>query len=80
MGRRILRYIFGPVEENGTGRRRYNHELYKLFNEPDITGYIKVERLKWAGHLIRDSENRTIKKILKPQKKKEEQGKWEDQN
>jgi hypothetical protein len=62
--RRILRYIFGPVEENGTWRRRYNHELYKLFNEPDITGYIKVKRLERAGHLIRTSENRTIKKIF----------------
>jgi hypothetical protein len=62
--RRILRYNFVPVEENGTWRRRYNHELYKLFNEPDITGYIKVKRLEWAGHLIRTSENRTIKKIF----------------
>jgi hypothetical protein len=61
--RRILRYIFGPVEENGTRRRRYSHKLYKLFNEPGITGYIKVKRLEWAGHLIRTSENRTIKKI-----------------
>jgi hypothetical protein len=49
---RILRYIFGPVEENGTWRRRYDHELYKLFNEPDIIGYIKEKRLEWAGHLI----------------------------
>jgi hypothetical protein len=30
--------------------------LYKLFNEPDIIGYIKVKRLEWAGHLIRASE------------------------
>jgi hypothetical protein len=37
---RILKYIFGPVEENGTWRRRYNHELDKLFNESDIIGYI----------------------------------------
>jgi hypothetical protein len=59
--RRILRYICGPVEQNGTWRRRYNHDLYKLFNEPDITGYIKAKRLEWAGHLIRTSENRTIK-------------------
>jgi hypothetical protein len=34
------------VEENGTWRRRYNYELYKLFNETDITGYIKVKRLE----------------------------------
>ena len=34
--RRILRSIFGPVEENGVWRKRYNHELYSLFKEPDI--------------------------------------------
>jgi hypothetical protein len=62
--RRILRYIFGPVEENGTWRRRYSHDLYKLFNELDIIRYIKVKRLERAGHLIRTSENRTIKKIF----------------
>jgi hypothetical protein len=62
--RRILRYIFGTVEGNGTWRRRYNHELYKLFNEPDIIGYIKVKGLEWAGHLMCTSENRTIKKIF----------------
>jgi hypothetical protein len=62
--RRILRHIFGAVEENATWRRRHNHELYKLFNETDIIGYIKVKRLEWAGHLIRTSENRTAKKMF----------------
>jgi hypothetical protein len=38
--------------------------LCKLFNEPDIIEYIKANRLKWAGHLIRASENRIIKKIF----------------
>jgi hypothetical protein len=63
--RRILRYIFGPVEENGTWRRRYNYELYKPFKESNIIGYIKVNRLEWAEHLIRISENRIINKIFK---------------
>jgi hypothetical protein len=81
--RRMLRYIFGPVEENGTWRRRYNHELYKLFKEQDIIGYIKEKRLEWAGHLIRTSENGTIKKIFnnKPEgSRKVERPKlrWED--
>jgi hypothetical protein len=49
--RRILRYIFGPVKEIGAWRR-YNYELYKLFNESDIIGYMKAKRLEWAGHLI----------------------------
>jgi hypothetical protein len=30
------------------GGRGINHELYKLFNEPDIIGFIKVKRLEWA--------------------------------
>jgi uncharacterized Rossmann fold enzyme len=59
-------------------KRRYNHELYKLFNEPDIIGYIKAKKLEWAGHLIRTSENRIIKKIFST--KPEGTGKWEDLN
>jgi hypothetical protein len=39
---------------------RYNLELYKLFNEPDIIKFIKMKSLQWAVHLIRISENRII--------------------
>jgi hypothetical protein len=47
--RRILRYIFGPVEDDGTWRRRYNHELYKLFNGPDHWVYKGEEtRMGWT--------------------------------
>jgi hypothetical protein len=28
--RNILRKIYGPIRENGTRRKRYNHELYNL--------------------------------------------------
>jgi hypothetical protein len=49
--RRILRYIFGTVQENGVWRKRYNHELYDLFNERDIVKYIKINRLDWAGRV-----------------------------
>jgi hypothetical protein len=38
--------------------------LYNLFNEPDITGYLKLKRLEWAGHLMRASEKRFSKKIF----------------
>jgi hypothetical protein len=27
---------FGAVKDKGAGREKYNCELYKLFNEPDI--------------------------------------------
>jgi hypothetical protein len=49
--RRILRCIFGTVQENGVWRKRYNHELYELFNEPDIVKYIEINRLGWAGRV-----------------------------
>jgi hypothetical protein len=62
--RRILRYIFGPMDENGTWRKRHNLELYKLFNEADIVGFIKVKILEWTGKLIRANESRMIKKIF----------------
>jgi hypothetical protein len=42
--RRLLRCIFGAVQENGVWRKRYNHELYELFNEPDIVKYIKINQ------------------------------------
>ena len=62
---RILRTIFGPVEENGVWRKRYNHELYSLFKEPDIAKFIKIRTLEWAGHVLRDSGQRIMKKVFK---------------
>jgi hypothetical protein len=41
--------MFGAVPDKGTWRKRYNRELYKLFNEPDIIKYIKINILNWAG-------------------------------
>ena len=51
--RTVLRFIFGAKPENGTWRKRYNYELYEIFNEPNFVNYIKVKRLAWAGHLVR---------------------------
>jgi hypothetical protein len=50
--RKILRCIFGAVQENGQQRRRYNFELYKLSDEPDLTRYIRINRLHWARHVM----------------------------
>jgi hypothetical protein len=40
------------------------HELYELFNEPDIVKYIKINSFGRAGHVIRMDNNRTVK-VLK---------------
>jgi hypothetical protein len=35
--RRVLRCISGAVQDEDTWRKKYNHELYKLLKEPDMT-------------------------------------------
>jgi hypothetical protein len=68
--RRILRCIFGAVQENGVWWKRYNPKLYELFNEPHIVRYIKIKRLGWARHVIHmdnypsNYNNRTAKKVF----------------
>jgi hypothetical protein len=43
---------------------KMNHELYETFNEPNIVNYIKIERLAWAGHLVRMNNGSSLKKIF----------------
>ena len=40
------------------------HELYSLYNEPDIVEDIKIRRLGWAGHIKRMEEERIPNKVL----------------
>jgi hypothetical protein len=54
--------VNGKTYLTQSGKNRY--ELYKLFNEPDIVKYIKINRLGWAGHVIRMDNNRTVKKVF----------------
>jgi hypothetical protein len=43
---------------------RNNHELCKLCNEPDMTKYIKINRLRRAGHIVRMENSRSVKKAF----------------
>ncbi|GFX59899.1 hypothetical protein TNCV_4984121 [Trichonephila clavipes] len=49
------------IQENGTGRRRSNLELCLSYKEYDIVNFIKVQRIKWADHVVRMEEDRTTK-------------------
>lgn len=42
---RILRCIFGAVKEIVKCTRRYNSEIYKLYNEIDLVKYIRTHIL-----------------------------------
>ena len=63
--RKILGRIYGPTQEEGRWRPRWNSEHCSLYNEPNIVEDFKIGRLGWAGHIIRMEEERIQKKILK---------------
>ncbi|GFV52336.1 uncharacterized protein TNCV_2664901 [Trichonephila clavipes] len=64
--RNILISIFGRIQENGTWRRS-NLELYQSYKESDIVNFIKIQRIKLSGHVIRMNEDRTTKKVFNAQ-------------
>jgi hypothetical protein len=56
-------YFWSETRERGMAKR-YNYELYEIFNEPNIVNYVKVKIVAWAGHLVRVNNDRTLKKIF----------------
>jgi hypothetical protein len=62
--RKILRAIFGPTNDNGEWRIKYNDELYTLYIESDIITYIKINHLRWAGHVIRLEEQNPARRVF----------------
>jgi hypothetical protein len=63
--RRILRKIFGPVQnENGSWRIRMNYELNELIGNADIVRFIKSRRIAWLGHVMWMDHKRTPNRIL----------------
>ena len=61
---RILRKIFGPVQnKEGSWRIRMNYELNELI-ENRIVRFTKSGRIAWLGHVMRMDDKRTPKRIL----------------
>lgn len=65
--RKILRRIFGPVNDRGTWRARYNHEIYQRYKDTPIVMHIKLMRLRWAAHVQRMPDTRVAKKVFEGQ-------------
>jgi hypothetical protein len=63
---RVLRRIFGPKRDEGTGgwRNLRNEELHDLYSSPSIVRVIKARRMRWAGHVACMGEVRGAYNIL----------------
>ncbi|XP_062707776.1 uncharacterized protein LOC134288081 [Aedes albopictus] len=61
---RVLRTIFGGVQENGVWRRRMNHELAALYGEHSIQKVAKAGRIRWAWHVARMPDNHPAKFVF----------------
>jgi hypothetical protein len=59
-----LRAIFGPTNENGVWRIKYNNEIYTLYKVSDIVTHIEINRLIWAGHVIRLEEQSPGRRVI----------------
>jgi len=59
---RVLRRIFGFKRDEGTGERRrlHNEELNELFCSPNIVRVIKSRRMRWAGHVASERQERGV--------------------
>ena len=62
---RVLRIIFGPKRDEVTGewRKLHNEELNDLYS-PRIIRVIKSRRMRWAEHVARMEERRSVNKVL----------------
>jgi hypothetical protein len=68
-----LRRIFGPKrEEDGSWRKLHNDELHSLYSSSHIVSVIKSRRTRWAGHVARMREGRSVYMVLvgKPESKR----------
>jgi hypothetical protein len=70
----VLRRIFLPKrdEETGGWRKLHNEELRDLYSSPSIIRMIKLNRMRWAGHVARKGEKGNAYRLLvgKPEGKK----------
>ena len=63
---RVLRRIFRPKRDELTGewRKLHNKELNDLHSSPNIVRVIKSRRLRWAWHVARMGEKRSVYSVL----------------
>ena len=64
--RKVYRRILGPVYDNKKQKWRIltNKEIYACAKKPTIIETIRLNRLRWSGHVQRMEVNRIPKRVL----------------
>jgi len=64
--RKVYRRILGPLYENEKENWRIltNKEIYATVKKPTITETIRLNILRWFGHVQQMEENRNPKRVL----------------
>jgi hypothetical protein len=60
----VLQKIFYPVIENGCWRWRKNSEMHNLYGKRDVVKFMKLGRLRLAGHVMRMDGSDPARKVL----------------
>ena len=60
--RKILRRIYGPIQDKGRWRPRWDTEIYNLYKDLNIVDDMKIRRLGWVCHVTRVEDERIAKR------------------
>jgi len=81
---RVLR-IFGPKRDEVTveWRKLHNEERNDMYSSSNIVRWIKLRRMRWAGHVARMGERKGVYRVLvgKPEGRRplgRSRRRWED--
>ena len=63
---RVLRKVIRPKRDEVTGewRKLHNDELDDLYSAPSTVRVIKLRRMRWAGHVARMGEEKSVYRVL----------------
>jgi hypothetical protein len=71
------------LRKTGRGEKLHNDELHSLYCSSNIVRVIKSRRMRWAGHVARMGEGRSVYRVLvgRPEGKRplgRRRRRWED--
>lgn len=61
--RKILRILGSIRQDDDTYRMRFNEECFDKYNDLPSSMFIKLQKINWAGHIVRMSQSSTISRF-----------------